>query len=62
MDDGKPSVGTICWIDLTVDNAALVREFYEQVVGLSSEPVDMGRFAVIRDPASAVAALFEPNP
>lgn len=126
MSDGLS--GTIGWIDLTVENAENVRDFYRAVAGWTAEPVDMGgysdfnmiapavgeavagichargsnaeippqwliyirvddldtclervrtkggevlrkpgtgtgfgRFAVIRDPAGAVAALFEPK-
>jgi hypothetical protein len=123
-DDGHGSIG---WIDLTVDDAARVRDFYAEVAGWHSEcvamggyddfnmkalpdgrpvagichargcnaglpaqwliyitvddldravqaveahggsvvrrpgePGDVGRFCVIRDPAGAVAALYEP--
>ena len=40
-----PRVGTILWRDLTVDDAARVREFYEKVIGWQSSPVDMGGYA-----------------
>ena len=43
MDKKKP-VGSIGWIDLTVDNAAEVRDFYRQVVGWSSTGLDMGGY------------------
>jgi predicted enzyme related to lactoylglutathione lyase len=38
----KPPAGTIGWVDLTTENADQIREFYESVVGWSSEavPVD----------------------
>ncbi|MGD9254110.1 MAG: VOC family protein [Holophagae bacterium] len=36
--------GTIGWIDLTVDDAAGVRDFYAQVAGWRSEPVGMGGY------------------
>jgi uncharacterized protein len=45
--DGTPSpgaaapVGRIAWLDLTVPDAAAVRDFYRQVVGWSVEDVDM---------------------
>ncbi len=41
MADDKPQVGSIGWHDLTVENAEQVRDFYEQVVGWTSNPVDM---------------------
>lgn len=37
----RPEIGTITWADLTVPNASEVRQFYHQVVGWKSEPVDM---------------------
>lgn len=37
-------IGTIGWIDLTVDDAGPLREFYEQVVGWKTEPVEMGGY------------------
>ncbi len=40
----ESKVGTIGWIDLTVDNAEEIREFYEKVTGLKSSPVDMGDY------------------
>lgn len=125
----RPRAGTVGWIDLTVNDAATIRDFYGAVAGWTAEPVDMGgysdftmippgggdpvsgichgrganaglpaqwlmyivvddldtslaevsahggaivrevremgpmgRYAVIRDPAGAVAALFEPAP
>lgn len=45
--DGDPSsdaaepVGRIAWLDLTVPDAAGAREFYRQVVGWSTEDVEM---------------------
>ena len=119
-------VGAVTWRDLTVDDAARLRDFYQSVVGWTAAPVEMdgyddfnmlppgtddaaagichargsnaelppqwliyitvedversaercrelggevvvgpkpmggGRFAVIRDPAGAVAALYQP--
>ena len=38
----KPAVGSIVWRDLTVPNAADLREFYGKVVGWESAPHDMG--------------------
>jgi predicted enzyme related to lactoylglutathione lyase len=40
-----PPVGSINWIDLTVDDADGIRSFYEQVVGWESESVDMGEYS-----------------
>ena len=54
--------GTIAWTDLTVPDAEGLRDFYEQVVGWSSEGLSMGpgsSYAIIRDPAGAVSALYE---
>lgn len=36
--------GTIGWLDLTVENAAAVRDFYHEVVGWESSPVSMGDY------------------
>jgi predicted enzyme related to lactoylglutathione lyase len=43
MDD--PTVGSIGWRDLTVDDAEGVRDFYKSVVGWKSSPVDMGGYS-----------------
>jgi predicted enzyme related to lactoylglutathione lyase len=37
----KPKVGSISWVDLTVDNADQVRNFYKAVVGWESTEVEM---------------------
>ena len=42
MSSFKP--GTVGWFDLTVPDAENVRSFYEQVVGWTSEPMDMGGY------------------
>lgn len=39
-----PKVGQIGWMDLTVPDAESVRAFYEEVVGWTSTPVDMGGY------------------
>lgn len=44
MSDTKPAVGTIGWIDLTVEDAAAVKDFYAKVVGWDSSPVSMGDY------------------
>lgn len=41
----KPEVGTIGWIDLTVENAGDVRDFYAEVVGWKPEDVPMGEYS-----------------
>lgn len=45
MSSPKPQVGTIGWIDLTVENAEELRRFYSEVVGWSSDAVDMGEYS-----------------
>ncbi len=41
MSSDKPEVGSMVWIDLTVGDAATVRDFYSAVVGWSSDEVAM---------------------
>ena len=36
--------GNIGWVDLTVENAGQIKDFYEQVVGWKSTSVDMGGY------------------
>lgn len=57
------NIGKIGWFDLTVDDAAAIRDFYSKVVGRQAERVGMGdaRFCVIEDPNGAVAALHQPG-
>ena len=43
-DDPKPAVGTIGWTDLTVPHAEPIRDFYQDVTGWRSEPLDMGEY------------------
>lgn len=38
-------VGTICWTDLTIDDADGVRDFYQDVVGWKVDAVDMGGYS-----------------
>ena len=40
-----PPPGTVAWTDLTVPDAEGIREFYQQVVGWTPEPVDMGGYS-----------------
>ena len=44
MSENTPSVGTIIWRDLTVPDAAAIRDFYARVVGWRSESVSMGNY------------------
>ncbi|HPF36361.1 MAG TPA: VOC family protein [Candidatus Krumholzibacteria bacterium] len=44
MSDPKPAPGTIGWIDLTVDDAAGLRDFYAAVVGWEATPLSMGGY------------------
>lgn len=41
---GHDDVGSIGWVDLTVADAARVRDFYKSVVGWTSAAVDMGGY------------------
>ena len=47
-------VGKIGWIDMTLDDASGVRDFYKAVVGWKTEDVDMGGYSdyVMKMPAS----------
>ncbi|MBE2267895.1 MAG: VOC family protein [Anaerolinea sp.] len=52
--------GKFVWFDLTVENAAEVRDFYQQVVGWSPDPVEMGDyqdFSMKADDGSVVAGI-----
>lgn len=40
----QPMIGAVTWIDLTVDEAERIRDFYGAVVGWSAEGVDMGGY------------------
>jgi predicted enzyme related to lactoylglutathione lyase len=40
-----PSIGSIGWMDLTVENADAVRDFYSQVVGWKFTGLDMGGYS-----------------
>lgn len=41
----RPTPGTIGWIDLTVEDAPRVRDFYRDVAGLAVTEVSMGDYA-----------------
>ena len=45
MSDQQPSIGHVVWTDLTVPDADGLKDFYAEVVGLKSEPLDMGGYA-----------------
>ncbi len=45
MSGAAPRTGSIMWTDLTVANAAEIRDFYKQVVGWESTPLDMGGYS-----------------
>jgi len=40
-----PPLGVVAWTDLTVDDAATLRDFYRAVVGWEAVPVPMGAYA-----------------
>jgi predicted enzyme related to lactoylglutathione lyase len=41
----NPQIGKIGWIDMTVDDADGLRDFYQSVVGWEAEPVSMGDYS-----------------
>jgi hypothetical protein len=45
MTENTPPVGTVVWSDLTVPDAAAIRDFYARVVGWRAEPVNMGTYS-----------------
>lgn len=44
-DAARPTIGSIAWTDLTVEDAEGVRDFYEAVAGWRSEAVSMGGYS-----------------
>src|SRR5438105_15907791 len=52
-----PAVGAISWVDLTVPDAAKLRDFYAAVVGWKPSEVKMGDYAdyCMNEPASGSA-------
>ncbi len=44
MGSTDETLGKVGWIDLTVDDAEGVRDFYAQVVGWNAAPVEMGDY------------------
>ena len=55
---GNTDIGKIGWIDMTVDDAAGLRDFYAAVVGWKPEDVNMGEYSDFNMtmPASGEAA------
>jgi predicted enzyme related to lactoylglutathione lyase len=41
----KPAPGTVAWLDITVTDAAGLRDFYANVIGWKPKPVPMGAYA-----------------
>src|SRR5687767_7394966 len=41
----KHEIGSVTWIDLTVENADQIQDFYKEVVGWSPAAVDMGGYS-----------------
>ena len=57
MTDSNPGVGAIGWVDLTVDDAELLRDFYGAVAGWRAEAVAMGGYDdFVMAPAGGEAA------
>lgn len=44
-DQKKANIGSIGWMDLTVENADSVRDFYREVVGWTFSGLDMGGYS-----------------
>lgn len=45
MGDDAKKIGQIAWVDLTIENAADVREFYQSVIGWDSDEFNMGEYS-----------------
>ena len=41
----KPKLGSIGWVDLTVEDASAVSNFYQSVAGWGSQKVEMGGYS-----------------
>lgn len=39
------NIGEMAWLDLSVNNANEVKEFYQQVIGWKSEEISMGEYS-----------------
>ena len=44
MSDSKNKLGNFVWVDLTVEDASTVRDFYQKVIGWEPSPVSMGDY------------------
>ena len=55
--------GKIGWVDMTVDDAAALRDFYADVVGLRPEPVSMGDYHYSKAPDEpiVISAWYSPT-
>lgn len=40
----KPIIGKLAWMDLTVENAETISDFYKEVVGWDKQPLSMGDY------------------
>jgi len=65
---GKPRIGAIAWIDLTVEAARDLRDFYQDVVGWTAGDVEMGGYSDFTmhppgggDPIAGVCHARGPN-
>lgn len=45
MSNPPHKIGTVGWVDLTVPNAEELRDFYQDVAGWTSQPLDMGGYS-----------------
>src|SRR5262245_26471216 len=68
MNDERPAAGSIGWIDLTVDNAEAIRDFYARVVGWKAAPVEMAGYCDFTmigpdtlEPAAGICHARGPN-
>ncbi len=43
-ESANPEIGSVGWIDLTVDDAPEIRDFYASVTGWKHSPVSMGDY------------------
>jgi len=43
-ESSRPEIGSVGWIDLTVENASEIRDFYASVTGWHHSPVSMGDY------------------
>ena len=40
----KSDIGQVTWIDISVEDAGPLKDFYQQVVGWQSQPLSMGEY------------------